>query len=95
MYGIPKLTFMRKLLFILHLMLFTNLIYGQVTEGLVGYFPFTNGSFSDLSGYQDCVFSSNGDSTHYLIEDRFGNLDQAIKFQADEQVVTGKMVLMR
>lgn len=62
-------------------MIFSNLIYGQVTDGLVGYFPFSNGSFSDLSGYQDCVFSSNGDSTLNLIEDRFGHLEQAINFQ--------------
>lgn len=72
---------MRISLFILLLMIFSSPIYGQVTEGLVGYFPFTNGSFADSSGYQDCVFDSNGDSILYLIEDRFGHIDQALNFQ--------------
>lgn len=55
--------------------------FGQVTEGLIGYFPFSDGSFADLTEYQDAVLSSNGDSTYNLIEDRFGNPNYAIDFQ--------------
>ena len=59
----------------------SSLIYGQVAGGLVGHFPFTNGSFQDMAGYQNCVLSVNGDSTFYLTEDRFDNSDYAIDFQ--------------
>ena len=58
-----------------------NLLAGQVTEGLVGYFPFTNGSFTDESAYQDGLLSNVGDNTYYLVQDRFGNDNCAIDFQ--------------
>ncbi|MEN8118576.1 MAG: LamG-like jellyroll fold domain-containing protein [Bacteroidota bacterium] len=72
---------MKLILLIFHLFAFSILTNGQVTEGLVGHFTFKNGSFSDLSGYQDCVLSTIGDSTYYLTNDRFGNPDYAINFQ--------------
>lgn len=59
-----------------------SLLSGQVSEGLVGDFPFTGGSFEDLSGYEDGALSSSaGDGTYYLVPDRFGNADCAIDFQ--------------
>jgi len=72
---------MKKISIFLCVFLASCLVYGQVTDGLVGHFPFTNGSFEDMAGYQDCVLSENGDSTYYLSEDRFGNDDYAIDFQ--------------
>lgn len=72
---------MKKLLFTVFVLLISELICGQVTNGLVGYFPFTEGSLTDLAEYQNCVLSANGDSTYYLVEDRFGNPDCAIDFQ--------------
>jgi len=74
-------TNMKLVLSGLILFIFTDIITGQVSEGLVGHFIFTNGSFADLSEYQDAVLSSNGDSTYYIIEDRFGNQNCAIDFQ--------------
>ena len=72
---------MKKFLFTLFLLTLTGLIYGQVTNGLVGHFPFVNGSYTDMAEYQDCVLSSNGDRIFYLAEGRFGNPDYAIDFQ--------------
>lgn len=72
---------MKKLIPVLPALLISALLYGQVTEGLVGHFSFNNGSFEDLAGYNDLVLSANGDSTYFLTNDRFGNPDYAIDFQ--------------
>ena len=72
---------MKKIILILQILMITSLINAQVTEGLVGHFPFTNGDFTDLAGYQDCVLSTNGDSIFFLTEDRFDNPNYAIDFQ--------------
>jgi hypothetical protein len=58
-----------------------NLLAGQVSEGLVWDFPFTNGSFADESGYHNGVLSSAGDNTYFLPQDRFGNDNCGIDFQ--------------
>lgn len=72
---------MKKFIVFISLTFLSLILFSQVTDGLVGHFPFTNGSMTDMSGYYDCVLSSNGDSIYYLTEDRFGNVDCAIDFQ--------------
>lgn len=63
------------------LLSFSLVLQGQVTDGLVGAFNFTKGSFSDATGRHDCQFSSAGDNKYALAPDRFGNDSCAIDFQ--------------
>ena len=72
---------MKKIIPVLQVLMISGLINAQVPVGLVGHFPFSNGSFEDLAGYQDCILSTNGDSIYYLTEDRFENSNYAIDFQ--------------
>ena len=72
---------MKKIILVLYVLIIIGEINGQVIDGLVGHFPFTNGDFTDLAGYQDCVLSINGDSIFFLTEDRFENSNYAIDFQ--------------
>nr|WP_321410356.1 LamG-like jellyroll fold domain-containing protein [uncultured Carboxylicivirga sp.] len=72
---------MKAFYLVFSLWVFCSSINGQTTVGLVGHFPFTNGSLSDLMGIRDCSLSSHGTDTYFLVEDRFGNSDCAIDFQ--------------